>query len=83
MGLTPARPSSTCRQGILRAVLEKLSPARRVLLIVALVLLVFPSGGFSYRGSGQDLHVIEFDFHFWGGPAALPAAHAGNRRPAS
>jgi sigma-B regulation protein RsbU (phosphoserine phosphatase) len=49
------------------AVLEKLSPARRVLLIVALVLLVFPSGGFSYHGSGQDLHVIEFDFHFWGG----------------
>jgi len=49
------------------AVLEKLSPARRVLLMVALVLLVFPSGGFSYHGSGQDLHVIEFDFHFWGG----------------
>ena len=49
------------------AVLEKLSPARRVLLIVALVLLVFPSGGFSYHDSGNDLHVIEFDFHFWGG----------------
>jgi len=49
------------------AVIEKLSPARRVLLIAALVLLVFPSGGFSYRGSGEDLHVIEFDFHFWGG----------------
>ena len=49
------------------AVLEKLSPARRVLLIAALVLLVFPSGGFSYHDSGQDLHVIEFDFHFWGG----------------
>ena len=49
------------------AVIEKLSPARRVLLIAALVLLVFPSGGFSYHGSGQDLHVIEFDFHFWGG----------------
>jgi phosphoserine phosphatase RsbU/P len=49
------------------AVLEKLSPARRVLLIVALVLLVFPSGGFSYHDSGNDLHVLEFDFHFWGG----------------
>jgi phosphoserine phosphatase RsbU/P len=48
------------------AVLEKLSPARRVLVLVALVLLVFPSGGFSY-GSGSNLHVIEFDFHFWGG----------------
>ena len=48
------------------AVIEKLSPARRVLLLVALVMLVFPSGGFSY-GSGANLHVIEFDFHFWGG----------------
>ena len=49
------------------AVLEKLSPARRVLLLVALVLLVFPSGGFSYHDSGNDLHVIEFDFQFFGG----------------
>lgn len=48
------------------AVLEKLSPARRVLLLAALVLLVFPSGGFNY-GSGEHAHVIEFDFHFWGG----------------
>src|SRR5580700_7539796 len=31
------------------AVLEKLSPARRVLLLAALVLLVFPSSGFTYR----------------------------------
>jgi sigma-B regulation protein RsbU (phosphoserine phosphatase) len=49
------------------AVLEKLSPARRVLLLAALILLVFPSGGFSYRGSDHELHVLEFDFHFWGG----------------
>lgn len=48
------------------AVLEKLSPARRVLLLAALVLLILPSGGFSYRGSDHDLHVIEFDFHLWG-----------------
>jgi phosphoserine phosphatase RsbU/P len=48
------------------AVIEKLSPARRVLLLVALVLLVFPSGGFSY-GHGANFRVIEFDFHFWGG----------------
>jgi len=49
------------------AVLEKLSPARRVLLLAALVLLVLPSGGFSYRGSNHEMHVLEFDFHFWGG----------------
>src|SRR5580692_455668 len=49
------------------AVLEKLSPARRVLLLVALVMLVFPSSGFSYRGGDHELHVLEFDFHFWAG----------------
>jgi phosphoserine phosphatase RsbU/P len=49
------------------AVLEKLSPARRVLLLAALIMLLLPSSGFSYRGSGHELHVLEFDFHFWGG----------------
>src|ERR1700733_13042561 len=49
------------------AVLEKLSPARRVLLIAALVLLVIPSGGFSYHDASHELHVVELDFHFWGG----------------
>jgi hypothetical protein len=49
------------------AVLEKLTPARRVLLLAALIMLVVPSSGFSYHDSGNDLHVIEFDFHFWGG----------------
>jgi phosphoserine phosphatase RsbU/P len=49
------------------AVLEKLSPARRVLLLLALVLLVLPSGGFNYQGSNHEVHVGEFDFHFWAG----------------
>ncbi|MGA7219888.1 MAG: PP2C family protein-serine/threonine phosphatase [Candidatus Sulfotelmatobacter sp.] len=49
------------------AVLEKLSPARRVLLLAALILLVFPSGGFSYHDSGNNLHAVEFDFQFFGG----------------
>src|SRR6202167_5511421 len=49
------------------AVLEKLSPARRVLLLAALIMLVFPSSGFSYRGAGHEVHVVELDFHFWGG----------------
>src|SRR6266481_4174122 len=48
-------------------VLEKLSPARRVLLLAALIMLVFPSSGFSYHDAGHDLHVVELDLHFWGG----------------
>ncbi|HUO24085.1 MAG TPA: PP2C family protein-serine/threonine phosphatase [Candidatus Aquilonibacter sp.] len=49
------------------AVLEKLSPARRVLLLAALILLVLPSGSFTYQGANNAVHVGEFDFHFWGG----------------
>src|ERR1700726_1892417 len=47
------------------AVFEKLSPARRVLLLLALVLLVFPHGGFEYSGEAGKVQVVEFDFHFW------------------
>jgi hypothetical protein len=49
------------------AVLEKLSPARRVLLLAAMILLLLPSGGFSYNGADRQMHVVELDFHFWGG----------------
>jgi phosphoserine phosphatase RsbU/P len=38
-----------------------------VLLLAAMIMLVFPSGGFSYRGGDHEMHVIEFDFHLWGG----------------
>src|SRR6201998_479208 len=49
------------------AVFEKLSPARRVLLLAALVMLLFPSSGFSYHDAENNFHVIELDLHFWGG----------------
>lgn len=47
------------------AVFEKLSPARRVLLLAALVMLVLPQAGFNYEGEHGTVHVGEFDFHFW------------------
>jgi phosphoserine phosphatase RsbU/P len=49
------------------ALLEKLTPARRVLLLLGVVLLVFPAGGFSYHGRSGEVQVMEFDFHFFGG----------------
>ena len=48
------------------AVFEKLSPARRVLLLLALILLVIPHGGFAYNEGGR-VQAIEFDPHFWAG----------------
>jgi phosphoserine phosphatase RsbU/P len=47
------------------AIMEKLSPARRVLLLAALVMLVLPHGGFSYNGEGGKVYAVEFDLHFW------------------
>jgi phosphoserine phosphatase RsbU/P len=47
------------------AVLEKLSPARRVLLLVALVMLAIPHSGFDFRGEGGKIYSVEFDLHFW------------------
>jgi len=47
------------------AIVEKLSPARRVLLLLALVLFLIPSGGFNYQGADHEVHVFELDTHFW------------------
>jgi sigma-B regulation protein RsbU (phosphoserine phosphatase) len=49
------------------AIIEKLSPARRVLLLLALILLLAPSGNYTYRGNGNEVRVGEFDSHIWGG----------------
>ena len=49
------------------AILEKLSPARRVLLLLGIVFLIFPSGGFSHLGKSGEVEVVEFNFHFYGG----------------
>jgi sigma-B regulation protein RsbU (phosphoserine phosphatase) len=49
------------------AIIEKLSPARRVLLLLALVLLFFPSGGFEYKNQAGHVEVFSLDLHVWGG----------------
>ncbi|SPF39462.1 Serine phosphatase [Candidatus Sulfotelmatobacter kueseliae] len=49
------------------AVFEKLSPARRVLLLAALVMLCIPHVGFSYEGQAGKITGVELDLHFWAG----------------
>ncbi|HEX4488119.1 MAG TPA: PP2C family protein-serine/threonine phosphatase [Terriglobales bacterium] len=49
------------------ALLAKLTPARRVLLLLGVALLVFPAGGFSFHGKAGEVEVVEFDFRFYGG----------------
>lgn len=48
------------------AILEKLSPARRVLLLFGLICLAIPEGGFRYE-RGADTYAVEMNLHFWGG----------------
>ena len=68
----PAEPSRPRRawqiaKALFWAILEKLTPARRVLVLLALILLFFPSGGFSYTNRAGHVEVFEFDLHVWGG----------------
>jgi len=49
------------------AILEKLTPARRVLVLVALILLFLPSVQSSYTDHHGHVEVNEFDLHVWGG----------------
>jgi len=49
------------------AVFEKLSPARRVLLLLALIMLVFPHVAFEFTGEAGKVQGVEFDLHFWAG----------------
>lgn len=49
------------------AILEKLSPARRVLLLLALVLVVIPGGEWSWRTSSGEAKAFVLDFHLYGG----------------
>jgi phosphoserine phosphatase RsbU/P len=49
------------------AILGKLTPARRVLLLIGMVLLLIPSGGIQFRKGQNDIQVSWLDTHFWGG----------------
>jgi len=56
----------TARQ-LFWAILEKLTPARRVLLLAALVMLIFPGGGFTFRDQSGTERGVQIDLHFFGG----------------
>jgi phosphoserine phosphatase RsbU/P len=68
----PAEPSRFRRgwqiaKALFWAILEKLTPARRVLLLLALILLFFPGGGLTYTNGDNRVEVNGLDLHFWGG----------------
>jgi len=65
-GQTRGRRFLAVARALFWAIIEKLSPARRVLLLLALVFLFFPSGGFTYKNSSGGVEVFSLDLHVWG-----------------
>jgi sigma-B regulation protein RsbU (phosphoserine phosphatase) len=56
-------------KALMWALLEKLTPARRVLLLTGVVLLILPSGGAHFGGGHHEFEFSTFNFQFWGGLA--------------
>lgn len=56
-------------KALMWALLEKLTPARRVLLLIGIVLLILPSGGAHFGGGHHEFEFSTFNFQFWGGLA--------------
>jgi len=54
-------------QEFLWAILEKLSPARRVLLLFGILFLILPGAGFSHMGKSGEVEFVEVSFHFYAG----------------
>jgi phosphoserine phosphatase RsbU/P len=49
------------------AIVEKLTPARRVLLLVALVLILIPGWEWTWTTQSHEVKVFALDTHFYGG----------------
>jgi phosphoserine phosphatase RsbU/P len=49
------------------AIIEKLTPARRVLLLIALVLIFLPGGESAITTKSYTVKISALDFHFFGG----------------
>jgi phosphoserine phosphatase RsbU/P len=68
-GAEPAqRPGFLHRvQELMWAILGKLTPARRVLLLAGIVLLLLPGGGAHFQSGDRDVTFSGPSFQFWGG----------------
>jgi len=68
--LTHGRRVLHVAQQFFWAVLEKLSPARRLLLLIALVLLIF-NPEFGWHDQAGNMHVVSFEYRLVGGLVLL------------
>ena len=54
-------------QELVWAILSKLTPARRVLLLIGIVLLLLPGAGLHFEKSNENFEFTSPNFQFWGG----------------
>lgn len=66
-GLSQSKHVSSVLRQYFWAIVEKLTPARRVLLLAALVLIIVPGGEWDRQTHDGDVKVFALDFHFYGG----------------
>jgi sigma-B regulation protein RsbU (phosphoserine phosphatase) len=58
-------------QEVIWAILEKLTPARRVLLLLGVLFLIFPGFSSTSHDSSGEIQVSDVNFHFLGGVLLL------------
>ena len=63
------------------AIIEKLTPARRVLLLIALLLILLPGGEWTLTTRTSHVKIFALDIHFYGGLLMFCSADPGGRRP--
>jgi serine phosphatase RsbU (regulator of sigma subunit) len=61
------RRASRKAKALFWAIMEKLTPARRVLVLLGLILLFFPTGESTYRTGESHVEIHVLDLHVWGG----------------
>src|SRR5215470_14895622 len=66
-GQSRLQHSWTLTKSLFWAILDKLTPVRRVLLLAGLILMFFSSAGFEYKTSSGHVEVFTFDWHVFGG----------------
>ncbi len=61
------RRASRKAKALFWAIMEKLTPARRVLVLLGLILLFVPTGESTYRTGESHVEIHVLDLHVWGG----------------
>ena len=66
-GMSQSKHALSVARQFFWAIVEKLTPARRVLVLAALVLIIVPGGEWTWTTRSGEAKIFALDFHFYGG----------------